>query len=361
MPESSYWQLCPPSKSGLQGGLLSSSFPPGPVPLVPPDAHLQEGGDPLDTPPSHPPLQQHRPLAPSSSASELSLPGAPAVPPGGPGLPPPPPPPPKRHCRSLSVPEDLSRCRYTWRPSASRVWTPVSRQQCHGAVGGGVTGAGGVGVVGGGACPLRAPSSSLNSSLHSSSSPTFFSPGAVSGLAATLELPLGPQRGGGGGRRSLLLLLPLPLLLLVLPLPPAPASPSSEAFLPLPRAYQRLCGLHLLAAAASGPEPDAAAPTELLGHGGRRPGSRLAVLGLQHAVVSEALSAAAAASLPLAALRPAAPQTGSEEEAGPRQAVCPPRPGLHQDDPDPQHGPPGPGAWGPAPLWRRRAHGLLHG
>ncbi|KAJ8281540.1 hypothetical protein COCON_G00040590 [Conger conger] len=32
---------------------------------------------------------------------------------------PPPPPPPKRHCR----PEDLPRCRSSWRPSASRVWT----------------------------------------------------------------------------------------------------------------------------------------------------------------------------------------------------------------------------------------------
>ncbi|XP_018555050.1 protein FAM53A isoform X2 [Lates calcarifer] len=32
----------------------------------------------------------------------------------------PPPPPPKRHCRSLSVPEDLSRCRSTWHPSASK-------------------------------------------------------------------------------------------------------------------------------------------------------------------------------------------------------------------------------------------------
>ncbi|XP_060941980.1 protein FAM53C [Limanda limanda] len=189
MPESSYWQLCPPSKSGLQGGLLSSSFPPGPVPLAP-DAHLQEGGgDPLDRSASQPP--QHRPLAPSTSASELSLPGAaPPAPPPAPGLPPPPPPPPKRHCRSLSVPEDLSRCRYTWRPSASRVWTPVSRQQCHGGAGGGVMGGGAgmgggiMGAAGGGVCPLRAPSSSLNSSLHSSSSPTFFS------LALSPDSPL---------------------------------------------------------------------------------------------------------------------------------------------------------------------------
>ncbi|KAF3705477.1 Protein FAM53C [Channa argus] len=202
MPESSYWQLCPPSKSSLQGGLLSSSFPPGPVPLVPPDAHLQEGGDPLDGTPSQ--SQQHRPLAPSTSASELSLPGAAAAPPG-PGLPPPPPPPPKRHCRSLSVPEDLSRCRYTWRPSASRVWTPVSRQQCHGGVGGGVTGGaagvggGGIGAGGVGACPLRAPSSSLNSSLHSSSSPTFFSLALSPDSPLPWSFPWDPSEAAAGG------------------------------------------------------------------------------------------------------------------------------------------------------------------
>ncbi|KAA8586632.1 hypothetical protein FQN60_000468, partial [Etheostoma spectabile] len=197
---SSYWQLCPPSKSGLQGGLLSSSFPPGPVPLVPPDAHLQEGGDPLEGTPSQP--QQHRPLAPSTSASELCLPGAPAAPPG-PGPPPPPPPPPKRHCRSLSVPEDLSRCRYTWRPSASRVWTPVSRQQCHAGVTGGGLGAGGgvigAGVAGGGACPLRAPSSSLNSSLHSSSSPTFFSLALSPDSPLPWSFPWDPSEAAAGG------------------------------------------------------------------------------------------------------------------------------------------------------------------
>lgn len=204
--ESSYWQLCPP-KSGLQGGILSSSFPPGPVPLVPPDAHLQEGGDPLDSAPPQP-QQQHRPLAPSTSASELSLPGAPAAAAGpGPGPPPPPPPPPKRHCRSLSVPEDLSRCRYTWRPSASRVWTPVSRQQCHGgATAGGTSGGGGagggaigVGASGGGACPLRAPSSSLNSSLHSSSSPTFFSLALSPDSPLPWSFPWDPSEAAAGG------------------------------------------------------------------------------------------------------------------------------------------------------------------
>lgn len=79
-----------------------------------------------------------------------------------------PPPPPKRHCRSLSVPEDLSQCRTTWHPSASRVWTPVKRS-CH---------SGGASSSGSGASslPLCGPSSSFpSSSVHSSASPTFFS------------------------------------------------------------------------------------------------------------------------------------------------------------------------------------------
>ncbi|XP_012691261.1 protein FAM53C [Clupea harengus] len=162
MPESSYWQLCPPSKPSLQG-VLSSSFPPGPVPQGPSDEHQPEGED------------LHRPLLPSTSVTDLSFPGAP----------PPPPPPPKRHCRSLSVPEDLSRCRYTWRPSASKVWTPVNRR-CHS--GGGA----------GGPCPLRAPSSSLNSSLHSSSSPTFFSLALSPDSPLPWNFPFEPSDSAGG-------------------------------------------------------------------------------------------------------------------------------------------------------------------
>ncbi|KAI9539030.1 hypothetical protein NQZ68_009107 [Dissostichus eleginoides] len=82
--------------------------------------------------------------------------------------PPPPPPPPKRHCRSLSVPEDLSRCRSTWHPRASKVWTPVNRGcQCGGAYSS---------SSGASSLPLCGPSPSFpSSSLHSSSSPTFFS------------------------------------------------------------------------------------------------------------------------------------------------------------------------------------------
>lgn len=80
----------------------------------------------------------------------------------------PPPPPPKRHCRSLSVPEDLSRCRSTWHPSASKIWMPVKRCFQSGETFGSSSGASSLQLCG--------PSSSFNSSsLHSSSSSTFLS------------------------------------------------------------------------------------------------------------------------------------------------------------------------------------------
>lgn len=121
------------------------------------------GLDPLWPPaPAVEPL--HRPEVPSTSVIDVALQSSP-----------PPPPPPKRHCRSLSVPEDLSRCRSTWRPSASKVWTPVKR----GCQSGGAAGSGASSL------PLCGPSSSLtSSSLHSSSSPTFFS------LALSSDSPL---------------------------------------------------------------------------------------------------------------------------------------------------------------------------
>lgn len=37
-------------------------------------------------------------------------------------------PPSKRHCRSLSVPEDLSRWQSVWRPLGSKVWTHIKRR-----------------------------------------------------------------------------------------------------------------------------------------------------------------------------------------------------------------------------------------
>ncbi|XP_051822319.1 protein FAM53A isoform X1 [Antechinus flavipes] len=40
-------------------------------------------------------------------------------------------PPPKRHCRSLSEPDELARCRSPWKPGSSKVWTPVSKRRCN--------------------------------------------------------------------------------------------------------------------------------------------------------------------------------------------------------------------------------------
>ncbi|KAJ7324511.1 hypothetical protein JRQ81_017531 [Phrynocephalus forsythii] len=40
-------------------------------------------------------------------------------------------PPPKRHCRSLSEPDELVRCRSLWKPGSSKIWTPVSKRRCN--------------------------------------------------------------------------------------------------------------------------------------------------------------------------------------------------------------------------------------
>lgn len=40
-------------------------------------------------------------------------------------------PPTKRHCRSLSEPDELARCRSPWKPGNSKVWTPVSKRRCN--------------------------------------------------------------------------------------------------------------------------------------------------------------------------------------------------------------------------------------
>uniref|UniRef100_A0A3P9N8S8 Family with sequence similarity 53 member C n=1 Tax=Poecilia reticulata TaxID=8081 RepID=A0A3P9N8S8_POERE len=96
-----------------------------------------------------------------------------------------PPPPPKRHCRSLSVPEDLSQCRSTWHPSASMVWTPVKRG-CH-SRGASSSGSGASSLL------LCGPSSSFtSSSLHSSSSPNFFSLALSSDSSLSCGFPWDP-------------------------------------------------------------------------------------------------------------------------------------------------------------------------
>ncbi|XP_048826239.1 protein FAM53A-like [Brienomyrus brachyistius] len=41
-------------------------------------------------------------------------------------------PPTKRHCRSLSEPDELSRCRSPWKPgNSSKIWTPISKRRCN--------------------------------------------------------------------------------------------------------------------------------------------------------------------------------------------------------------------------------------
>lgn len=78
------------------------------------------------------------------------------------------PPPPKRHCRSMSFPEDLPRCHAAWQSSAFRVWTPIKRTFHSGEAS---TLASCTSYV-----PLSNPSSTItSSSLNFSSSPTFFS------------------------------------------------------------------------------------------------------------------------------------------------------------------------------------------
>ncbi|KAG9338539.1 hypothetical protein JZ751_025595 [Albula glossodonta] len=80
---------------------------------------------------------------------------------GGPPLAPPT----KRHCRSLSEPDELARCRSPWRPgNGSKIWTPISKRRCN---------SGGAASLQrchshGNAAPPQPPSSSCSSSSCSS-------------------------------------------------------------------------------------------------------------------------------------------------------------------------------------------------
>ncbi|XP_062832066.1 protein FAM53A isoform X1 [Anolis carolinensis] len=40
-------------------------------------------------------------------------------------------PPTKRHCRSLSEPDELVWCRSPWKPGNSKIWTPMSKRRCN--------------------------------------------------------------------------------------------------------------------------------------------------------------------------------------------------------------------------------------
>ena len=70
-----------------------------------------------------------RPPSPGRSPQEQSLSQVLSPEPPDPEkLPVPPAPPSKRHCRSLSVPVDLSRWQPVWRPAPSKLWTPIKHR-----------------------------------------------------------------------------------------------------------------------------------------------------------------------------------------------------------------------------------------
>ncbi|ELK06592.1 Protein FAM53A [Pteropus alecto] len=71
------------------------------------------------------PLETHGPCGPSGGLGAVSSVDLRES--SGPPLAPPT----KRHCRSLSEPDELARCRSPWRPGGSKVWTPVSKRRCH--------------------------------------------------------------------------------------------------------------------------------------------------------------------------------------------------------------------------------------
>lgn len=88
-------------------------------------------------------------------------------------------PPTKRHCRSLSVPEDLSHCKSLWKPAGSKVWTPVKRRCNSGGNGGGQL------------CnTTQRPTSLALQQLSNSSHPSNTSSFTFSSLTASPESPL---------------------------------------------------------------------------------------------------------------------------------------------------------------------------
>ncbi|XP_062909723.1 protein FAM53C isoform X1 [Mobula hypostoma] len=88
-------------------------------------------------------------------------------------------PPTKRHCRSLSVPEDLSRYRSLWKPAGSKVWTPIKRR-CN-------SGGNGSTQL---SNPTQRPTSLGLQQLSNSSLPSNTSSFTFSSLTASPESPL---------------------------------------------------------------------------------------------------------------------------------------------------------------------------
>lgn len=97
------------------------------------------GGWPLRSPAAVVPAPPSPPGLGAGSAVDLRESSGPALAP-----------PSKRHCRSLSEPDELARCRSPWRPGGSKVWTAVSKRRCH---------SGGSASLPGGALPAAGPGS----------------------------------------------------------------------------------------------------------------------------------------------------------------------------------------------------------
>lgn len=92
-------------------------------------------------------------------------------------------PPSKRQCRSLSLSDEFSGCRSSWRPQGSRVWTAVEKRRCHS--GGSVrAGAGGAGHF---------PAMQRSSSFSLPSRSSIPSEGALDLPFFNQRLPLHPQ------------------------------------------------------------------------------------------------------------------------------------------------------------------------
>ncbi|XP_069877764.1 protein FAM53A isoform X1 [Dipodomys merriami] len=105
-------------------------------------------------------------------------------------------PPTKRHCRSLSEPEELARCRSPWRPSGSKVWTPVSKRRCNSG-GSATLRRGGGGSLGSLGLP-RSPTSPLAPRPASPSSG-----GVESSEGGLASAPRCPEQPGWLSRRRL--------------------------------------------------------------------------------------------------------------------------------------------------------------
>ncbi|KAF3708122.1 Protein FAM53B [Channa argus] len=93
-------------------------------------------------------------------------------------------PPSKRQCRSLSLSDEFSVFRTSWRPQSSRVWTTVEKRRCH---------SGGSVRVGGGLSGSHFPTMQRSSSFSLPSRSSIPSDGALDLTFFNQRLPLHPK------------------------------------------------------------------------------------------------------------------------------------------------------------------------